>query len=386
MPTRGSTATRTPTSGPTRRRGLATAATMLPLALGLAGNMSTPGVSTQARHGGGNTPIIISCALPFEAIKQTHAIDSSCEAPGTGSAGPQAAQNEAKNNFCATGSPVNLNFNNFAQLQQAAESANIPFGGSLPPNRLALHNLLSLSNQGSVGEGSVVRVAAFVMDAHYSNVSKGESVNCQQPGNENNDIHIVLGQNAVPSGQKLTEAQECASVTAEISPHFRPDVWNPDNLNSHNAHLFRFTGQPIVPASEARGQILSALRFGRFIPFTLWTSVLTPPTTVRLAAIKTGYPCQISLGPALRATKHSSGCRMRFRPSSGLAQRLGRKARSQAFPVSAANGALTCHRAPSDTSLGLLKTCRFNEVTDCHAPRSSRSPPISDSTIISSAP
>lgn len=252
MRTRGSTATRTPTSGPTRRRGLAAAATMLPLALGLAGNMSTPGVSTQARHGGGggNTPIIISCALPFEAIKQTHAIDSSCEAPGTGSAGPQAAQNEAKNNFCATGSPVNLNFNNFAQLQQAAESANIPFGGSLPPNRLALHNLLSLSNQGSVGEGSVVRVAAFVMDAHYSNVSKGESVNCQHPGNENNDIHIVLGQNAVPSGQKLTEAQECASVTAEISPHFRPDVWNPDNLNSRNAHLFRFTGQLFFDAAH----------------------------------------------------------------------------------------------------------------------------------------
>jgi hypothetical protein len=231
---------------------LVAAATLLPVAIGMSGHLPTQSPSTQARHkgGGGNAPIVISCTLPFDGIKQTHSIDSSCQAPGTASSGPQAAQNEAKNNFCATGGPVNLNFSNFAQLQQAAESANIPFGGSLPPNRLALHNLLSLSNQGSVGEGSVVRVAAFVMDAHYSNVSNGESVNCQHPGNENNDIHIVLGESAVPSGQKLTEAQECASVTAEISPHFRPDVWNPGNLNGHNAHLFRFTGQLFFDAAH----------------------------------------------------------------------------------------------------------------------------------------
>lgn len=228
------------------------AATLLPLAIGLA----TP---TARRHPPKphvppvvTTAVGSACTLPFDAIKQTHAIDSSCEASGTASSGPQAAQNEAKNNFCATGTPVNLNFNNFPQLQQAAESAGIPSGGpsSLPPDRTALHNILPLSNQSSVGEGSVVRLAAFVMDAHYSNVSKGESVNCQQPGNENNDIHIVLGQSAVSSGQKLTEAQQCASVTAEISPHFRPDVWTPDNLNTHNAHLYRFTGQLFFDAAH----------------------------------------------------------------------------------------------------------------------------------------
>jgi len=231
---------------------LVSAATLLPLAIGLAAPGARHRPPKPTRPPVVATPVGSSCTLPFDAIKQTHAIDSSCEAPGTASSGSQAAQNEAKNNFCATGTPVNLNFNNFPQLQQAAESAGIPFGGpsSLPPDRTALHNIVSLSNQGSVGEGSVVRLAAFVMDAHYSNVSNGESVNCQQPGNENNDIHIVLGQNAVPSGQKPTPAQECASVTAEISPHFRPDVWNPGNLNSNNAHLFRFTGQLFFDAAH----------------------------------------------------------------------------------------------------------------------------------------
>ena len=232
---------------------LVSAATLLPLAIGLAPmarrHPAKPHVPTAPAVVA--TAVGSSCTLPFDAIKQAHAIDSSCEAAGTASSGPQSAQNEAKNNFCATGTPVSLNFNNFAQLQQAAQSAGIPFGGTnLPPDRGALHNILPLSGQGSVGEGTVVRVAAYVMDAHYSNVSSGESVNCQQPGNENNDIHIVLGQSAVPSGQKLTEAQECASVTAEISPHFRPNVWTPDTLNSHNAHMFRFTGQLFFDAAH----------------------------------------------------------------------------------------------------------------------------------------
>jgi hypothetical protein len=122
---------------------------MLPLAIGLASNMSAPGVNSQARHGGGRgsgAPLAISCTLPFDVIKQTHAIDSSCQASGSASSGSQAAQNEAKNNFCATSTSVNLRFSNFAELQQAAQSAGIPFGGpgSLPPDRSKLHNLLPL--------------------------------------------------------------------------------------------------------------------------------------------------------------------------------------------------------------------------------------------------
>lgn len=88
-----------------------------------------------------------------------------------------------------------------------------------------------------------MRLAAFVIDAHYSNVSSGESVNCKMPGNENNDIHIVLGQNS-------NTDDPCTSVTAEISPHFRPDVWIPANLTQNNAHLFRFTGQLFFDAAH----------------------------------------------------------------------------------------------------------------------------------------
>jgi len=46
----------------------------------------------------------------------------------------------------------------------------------------------------------------------------GESVNCNGAKEEDNDIHIAFG--AQPS------TKECNSITAEISPHYRPASWN----------------------------------------------------------------------------------------------------------------------------------------------------------------
>ena len=57
------------------------AATLLPLAIGLAANMNTSGVKRPQV-----TPAAIvgqTCTLPFDAIKQSHAIDTSCPAGGT---------------------------------------------------------------------------------------------------------------------------------------------------------------------------------------------------------------------------------------------------------------------------------------------------------------
>jgi hypothetical protein len=245
MRTRDSTANRTPRSGATRRGRLASAATLLPLALGLAGNMSTPGASLQARHRGGTvaeTPP--PCTLPFDSIKQHHPIDDSCTADGAAKPDtPQSAQNDAKNNFCSTGAPVNIDFDVLRQLQKDASDKGISFGSDsqLPKDRSVLRNLPTKA--GALSEGDVVRLVAFVVDAHGSNLSSGESVNCKQKRAENNDIHIVLGETS-------PNDDECSSVTAEMSPHFRPDVWTPTILNQHNAHLYRFTGQLFFDASH----------------------------------------------------------------------------------------------------------------------------------------
>jgi hypothetical protein len=70
----------------------------------------------------------------------------------------------------------------------------------------------------------------------------GESVNCYRPSDEENDIHIVLGQQ--------TKADECASITAEMSPHFRPAKWTQDNVNSIGEHPIRVTGPLFYDSSH----------------------------------------------------------------------------------------------------------------------------------------
>jgi hypothetical protein len=237
------------TPASSRRKRITAAATAIPLAIGLA--------STQLPSSRATAPaeaiFAPACTVPFASLEQHHPLDDSCGVDGNASADtPQGQQNEAKNNFCAAGSPVNVNFDVLHQLQEVAASR-VTFGSdrSLPKDRSELLNLPTTA--GSLGEGTVVRVAAFIMDAHPSNASSGgESVNCKTNGAENNDIHIVLAESS-------DETDQCNSATAEMSPHLRPDLWNPEVLNERDTnifpnggpkHMFRFTGQLFFDASH----------------------------------------------------------------------------------------------------------------------------------------
>lgn len=112
-----------------------------------------------------------------------------------------------------------------------------------------LQNLHETTEGATIGERSVVKFSAFISDAHYSNVSNGERVNCNLTGKNNNDMHIELV-------QVRGETDECRSVTAEIPPHFRPDIWASRILNDIDRPV-RFTGQLFFDASHrpCRGNI-----------------------------------------------------------------------------------------------------------------------------------
>ena len=92
-----------------------------------------------------------------------------------------------------------------------------------------------------IGEGTRVSIVGYVESAHYSDVNDGESVNCELTGDENNDIHVPIVQTA--------GADECSSVTAEITPHYRPNVWTAANLNKPQVPL-RFTGHLLFDAEH----------------------------------------------------------------------------------------------------------------------------------------
>lgn len=149
------------------------------------------------------------CQVRFQSIAQSHPIDSMCGDKGDGK-GAMATQNAVKNNFCALDPPITLKFVDFDSLRPAS------FGG-LPMDRAPLRHVMDIGTSKGVGEGSLIRLAAFVAGAHISDIGSGESVNCHLAGAENNDVHVNLVENP---GDDL-----CSSVTAEISPHFRPVQW-----------------------------------------------------------------------------------------------------------------------------------------------------------------
>src|SRR6185295_13574368 len=172
--------------------------------------------------------------LPFARIAEQHEIDRRC--PATGKADGNIyhyAQNAAKNNFIAKGKPVPLNFNDFTRLQQASarqiKAGRIVLQGKYPGDRSTLRNLIKVRGK-LVGEGSVVSLEAYVFNANYANTKystysdgrqgKGEAVDCDNPEPDWNDIHIALSSGTNP------KTDECTTVTAEISPHYRPAVWS----------------------------------------------------------------------------------------------------------------------------------------------------------------
>ena len=187
------------------------------------------------------TPFKPGCQLPFEEIKVKHNIDKACPIQGKATetnSKANANQNKVKNNFCAEGDPKPFTVANAIALHKKVMDKGISFGtaSQVPEDRSGLKEL---------GEGTVVTFTGYIQHAKYSNVSSGESVNCKKKGAENNDIHIELI-------EKKTEEDVCKRISAEISPHFRPDEWNVDNLSEIEEKKIkvRISGQLFFDASH----------------------------------------------------------------------------------------------------------------------------------------
>ena len=101
--------------------------------------------------------------------------------------------------------------------------------GKYPEDRTLLQNLIKVHGK-LVGEGTIVMLKAYVFRAQYANTkfsklsdgstARGEAVNCDNPDLDWNDIHIAL------SASIARDQDECTTVTAEISPHYRPALWS----------------------------------------------------------------------------------------------------------------------------------------------------------------
>jgi len=144
----------------------------------------------------------------------------------------KASQSHAKNNFCANTSKVtSVTMADLRDMQKQAKNLVTPD----IPDRTKIRVTL---NNNPVGEGDVVRLVAWVKDAHFSDCAGGEAVNCDTGGSAHNDVHIVL----VDPTSGARDQDECSSVTAEMNPHFRPVTWSQLEKKIPTDNVIRVTG------------------------------------------------------------------------------------------------------------------------------------------------
>jgi hypothetical protein len=124
-----------------------------------------------------------------EAAQKCAANLAACTADGCSQSGTtHAAMNEQKRNF-VTGDPTVLTFGDFDTLQSNVESV-VELGQEVD-DRSVLKNQLN-----GVGEGSAVRIVAFLAPGTGPHPNTGESVNCNLTGAANNDFHIPVVEEA----------------------------------------------------------------------------------------------------------------------------------------------------------------------------------------------
>jgi len=221
--------TRTAEPEPTTKSRLgagAKAALALPLAVSMipavttairSGSSATkPPAGVTAKAAKGALAFKPGCQLPFKKIKTDGLnIDAVCTNVGNAKDEKDQLEFMAKNNFCADGDPIVITYEDLKALQTAVDDKGLR--ANLKTSRKDLLGNI-LTGKPKLGEGALVQLVTFAKDARNSNPGAGEKVNCNLPSKEENDIHIELM-------NESDEEDPCKSVTAEMSPHFRPEEW-----------------------------------------------------------------------------------------------------------------------------------------------------------------
>jgi hypothetical protein len=146
-----------------------------------------------------------------------------CPAIGCGTAGTtQAVVNEAKRRPPASGPALLLTFADFSALQQQADHLVGQAKELTAAERATLKDMTVSS--GTVSEGGLVRVTAFIGLGAAPHANSGESVNCRLKGAANNDFHINIAENGTDN--------EFDGVVVEMIPQDRPAAWTTAKLGT----------------------------------------------------------------------------------------------------------------------------------------------------------
>jgi hypothetical protein len=130
---------------------------------------------------------------PF-STSQAHPVDSACGLEGDATEPGEQAQDKAKNNLCASGTPHELTLAELGKLQKGVDDTNLAFGNrhvhtNLPPPPADRETFFEKEKASGFGEGDPVFFVGFIVETKLGNP---ESVNCHCTGAKFNDIHIEL--------------------------------------------------------------------------------------------------------------------------------------------------------------------------------------------------
>lgn len=210
-------------------------------------NPQTSSTSNQRTASGAFSQV---CTEPNFPTATPAPIDStSCGPEGKG--GAESSQNEAKNNFCASGPTRTITIADMIALQKKVQDdGTVPFGNrGNHPLTTQPGPATDRTKLVSFGEGTEVVLSGFVK---ISRQEGAESVNCGKgPSSpvpnraEYHDIHISIVESA--------DDEECSGVVVEMIPHHRPGSWTATLVNAvASQHLpVRVTGQLMFDSSHS---------------------------------------------------------------------------------------------------------------------------------------
>jgi hypothetical protein len=139
--------------------------------------------------------------------------------------------NELKRKAPEPGTPITVTFDTFSQLQTAAVEL-VDQGVDIPPDDRQKIKQIPTA-EGSLGEGSRVRLVAFLSEG-TPHPNTGESVNCNLKTEANNDIHISI--TAKKNGSEFD------GIVVEMIPQDRPDNWTADNVETLRGEVLLIEG------------------------------------------------------------------------------------------------------------------------------------------------
>jgi hypothetical protein len=139
--------------------------------------------------------------------------------------------NRLKRTVPPQGTPTTLTFDTFSQLQSAAVDL-VDQGVEIPPAERDKIKSIE-TTEGTVGEGSRVRLVAFLSDG-TPHANSGESVNCNLKRQANNDIHISV--------TEKKDGSEFEGIVVEMIPQDRPANWTSSKLDQLHGKVLLIEG------------------------------------------------------------------------------------------------------------------------------------------------